>query len=264
MIIDSHLHLPGRKEGRTLLDSRQELLRELERCKVDYAIVIPDSVPNSEIGSLDEVLDLVENDRRLFVMGTINIRKDKAPHIAKLDHLFQKHRIVAIKIFPGWEPIFPTDKRLTPVYELCLKYDLPIVMHTGGRKQGKYNDPKYIIKIAGKYPNLKIVIAHYFFPRVEYCHETTRPYENIYFDTSGLADDEVIATTGLQKIRDTLALTARERPSGVVFGTDYAQCSVEKHIALVESLELSNEAKERIFFKNALQLFRLSRVLEPA
>jgi hypothetical protein len=257
MIIDSHLHLPGRKEGKTLLDSRQELLRELERCKVDCAIVIPDSVPISEIGSLDEVLDLVETDKRLFVMGTINIRKDKASHIAKLDHLFETRKIVAIKIFPGWEPVYPTDKRLAPVYELCLKHDLPIVMHTGGRKQGKYNDPKYIVKIADKYPNLKIVIAHYFFPRVEYCHEITRPYENIYFDTSGLADEEVIAITGLQKIRDTLALTAEERPRGIIFGSDYAQSSIEKHIALVESLKLSKETKEMIFFKNALQLFKL-------
>jgi hypothetical protein len=257
MIIDSHLHLPGRREGKTLADSRQELLRELEECRVDYAIVIPDNVPKSEIGSLDEVLGLVENERRLFVMGTINIRKDKEPHILKLDQLFRTGRIVAVKIFPGHEPIYPTDKRLTPVYELCVKYDLPIVIHTGGRKQSKYNDPKFIVKIANRHPELKIVIAHYFFPQVEYCHEITRPYENIYFDTSGLADDEVIAATGLQKIRDTLALTAKERPSSVVFGTDYAMCSIKKHIALIESLELSKEIKEMIFSKNSIQLFKL-------
>jgi hypothetical protein len=171
--------------------------------------------------------------------------------------LFRTQRIVAIKIFPGHEPIYPTDKRLTPVYELCVKHDLPIVIHTGGRKQGKYNDPKFIVKIADRYPELKIVIAHYFFPKVEYCHEITRPYENIYFDTSGLADDEVIAVTGLQKIRDTLALTARERPSGVVFGTDYAGCSIKKHMTLIESLELSRELKEMIFSKNSIRLFKL-------
>jgi len=257
MIIDSHQHLPVRREGKTLADSRQELLHELGECKVDYAIVIPDNVPNSEIGSLDEVLDLVENEKRLFVMGTINIRKDKESHLLKLDRLFRTGRIVAIKIFPGHEPIYPTDRRLEPVYELCVKHDLPIVIHTGGRKQGKYNDPKFIVKICDRHPELKIVIAHYFFPRVEYCHEITRPYENIYFDTSALADDGVIAATGLQKIRDTLTLTARERPSNVVFGTDYAGCGIKNHIALIESLELSREIKERIFSKNSIQLFKL-------
>lgn len=257
MIIDSHLHLPKRAEGKTLADSKQELLRVLEECRVDYGIVIPDNVPSSEIGSLDEVLSLVENGKHLFVMGTINIRKDKESHIQKLDRLFRTERIVAVKIFPGWEPIFPSDRRLTPVYELCVKHDLPIVIHTGGRKQGKYNDPKFIVKIADKHPKLKIVIAHYFFPRVEYCHNITRPYENIYFDTSGLADDEVIAVTGLEKIKDTLTLTARERPNNVVFGTDYAGCSIRKHIDLIESLGLSNEFKEMIFFRNSIRLFRL-------
>jgi predicted TIM-barrel fold metal-dependent hydrolase len=258
MIIDSHLHLPSRKEGKTLADSRQTLLHDLEECKVDYAIVIPDNLPNSEIGSLDEVLNLAENEKRLFVMGTINIMKDKEPHILKLDQLFRTKRIVAIKIFPGHEPIYPTDKRLTPVYELCVKHDLPVVIHTGGRRQSKYNDPKFIIKVADKHPELKIVIAHFFFPRVEYCHEITRPYENMYFDTSGLADDAVIAVTGLQKIRRVLTLTAKEHPNNIVFGTDYAECSTMKHIALIESLELPRELKERIFSENSIQLFKLT------
>ena len=257
MIIDSHLHLPSRREGKTLADSRQELLHELEECKVDYAIVIPDNVPVSEIGSLDEVLDLVENERHLFVTGTINIRKDKEPHILKLDKLFRTERIVAVKIFPGHDPIYPTDKRLTPVYELCVKHNLPVVIHTGGQKQSKYNDPKFIVKIAEKHPKLKIVIAHYFFPRIEYCHDITSPYENIYFDTSGLADDEVIADTGLQKIKKILAVTTQERPNNVVFGTDYAMCSIKKHIDLIESLPISEELKDRIFSRNSIELFNL-------
>jgi len=257
MIIDSHLHLPSRREGKTLADSRQELLHELEECKVDYAIVIPDNVPVSEIGSLDEVLDLVENERHLFVTGTINIRKDKEPHILKLDKLFRTERIVAVKIFPGHDPIYPTDKRLTPVYELCVKHNLPVVIHTGGQKQSKYNDPKFIVKIAEKHPKLKIVIAHYFFPRIEYCHDITSPYENIYFDTSGLADDEVIADTGLQKIKKILAVTTQERPNNVVFGTDYAMCSIRKHIDLIESLPISEELKDRIFSRNSIELFNL-------
>jgi predicted TIM-barrel fold metal-dependent hydrolase len=258
MIIDSHLHLPSVKQGRTLADSRKELLQKLRESNVDYAILIPDNRPVSEIGSLDQVLSLVEHDRNLFVMGTIDVQnRNRLLLTRKLARLFQDKRIFAVKIFPGHDPIYPTDKRLTPVYELCIKFDLPMVIHTGGKKQGKYNDPKFIIKIAKRYPKLKIVIAHYFFPRVEYCHDITRPYENIYFDTSGLADDEVIAATGLQKIKNVLALTAEERPDNVVFGTDYAMCSIRKHIDLIESLAIPREAKEKIFSANSIQLFKL-------
>jgi predicted TIM-barrel fold metal-dependent hydrolase len=261
MIIDSHLHLPALKEGRTLADSKAELLRELKKNKVDYAIVIPDNTPVSEIGSLDEVLNLVEDEKRLFVMGTINIQKDKEPHILKLDFLFRTRRIVAVKIFPGHDPIYPTDKRLAPVYELCIKYDSPIVIHTGaGTKKpqdAKYNDPKHIVKIAERFPSLKIVIAHYFYPEVEYCYELTKPYENIYFDTSGLADEEVIQETGLDKIKKILTLTEKQRPGNVVFGTDYAMCKIKRHIDLIESLPIGKELKDNIFYKNSIRLFDL-------
>jgi predicted TIM-barrel fold metal-dependent hydrolase len=259
MIIDCHLHLPSLKDTKTLEESKAKLLEDLSTNGVDYAILIPDNTAKSDIGNLDEVLGLAKDDKRLYVMGTIDIQKrNYMSQTKRLAQLFQTGRIVATKIFPGHNTIYPTDKRLTPVYELCVKYDLPVVIHTGGQKQGKYNDPKFIIKIAEKHPKLKIVIAHYFFPKVEYCYEMTRPYENIYFDTSGLADDEVIAATGLQKIRRILALTAKERPNNVVFGTDYAMCSIKKHIELVESLEISRQEKNRILGENAIKLFHLS------
>jgi len=261
MLIDCHLHLPALKEGKTLTDSKRELLQELKKDNVDYAILIPDNTPVSEIGTLEEVLSLVENDRHLFVMGTIDIQKDKEPHVRKLDRLFQSGRIVAVKIFPGHDTHYPTDKRLIPVYSLCIKYDLPIVIHTGASsgnpKAAKYNDPKHIVKIAKKFPELKIVIAHYFYPKVEYCYETTKPYKNIYFDTSGLADDEVIEETGFDNVKRILTLTAKERPYNVVFGTDYAMCNIKKHIALIESLAVPRELKEMIFSGNSIKLFRL-------
>ena len=257
MIIDSHVHLPSRKNGRTLDYSKRDLIQQLDVWRIDYAVVIPDNIPKSTIGDLDEVLSLVEKEKRLFVMGTIDIKKNAASQIQKLDLLFQMQKIVAVKIFPGHDPIYPTDRRLTPVYDLCVKYDRPIVIHTGGNRRSKYNDPKFIVKIANQHPNIKIVISHYFFPRMRYCYELTKPYENIYFDTSALADDEVVRLTGLEKIREILTLTAKERPNNVLFGTDYGACSIQKHIALIESLALSKEAQHKLFAENAIQLFRL-------
>jgi hypothetical protein len=167
-----------------------------------------------------------------------------------------------VKIFPGHDPIYPTGKRLGPVYDLCVKYDLPIVIHTGPNSRNpepaKYNDPKHIVKVARGFPKLKIVIAHYFWPKVGYCHELTKPYANIHFDTSGLADDEVVEETGFDKIKKVLTLTVEQRARNVVFGTDYAMCNIRKHIELIESLKISRQAKDRTLSENAIKLFHLS------
>ncbi|MEM3700872.1 MAG: amidohydrolase family protein [Candidatus Bathyarchaeia archaeon] len=263
MIIDCHQHLPSLKKTKSFERSKEKLLRELYKNEIEYAILIPDNTSKSEIGGLDEVLQLVKGEEQLYVMGTIDIQKrNYLSQIQKLDKLFHARSIVAVKIFPGHDTIYPTDKRLMPVYELCIKHDSPIVIHTGASskhpEQAKYNDPKFIIKIAEKFPALKIVIAHYFYPKVEYCYNLTKGYYNIYFDISGLADDEVIAETGLAKIRKVLTQTVRERPNQVVFGTDYAMCSIKKHIELVESLEIERLAKVKIFSENAIKLFRLN------
>lgn len=262
MIIDCHQHLPSLEKEKTLENSKAKLLTELCRSKIDYAILIPDNTPKSEIGSLDEVLQLVKDNKQLYVMGTIDIQKrDYMSQTLKLDKLFQAGSIVAVKIFPGHDTIYPTDTRLLPVYKLCIKHAMPIVIHTGASskdpEQARYNDPKHIIKIAERFSALKIVIAHYFYPKVEYCYNLTKAYENIYFDTSGLADDEVIAETGLAKIKKILTLTAIDRPNNIIFGTDYAMCSIRKHIALVESLEIDRLTKDKIFAENAIKLFHL-------
>lgn len=261
MIIDSHLHLPGVNKDRNFEDSKKILLRDLKVNGIDYAILIPDNVPGSTIGDLDTALALTKDERKLFLMGTIDIFKDKKSHLDKLDFLFKQEYIVGIKIFPGHEPLYPTDKRLIPVYKLCVKYDLPIVIHTGWNPGNpdvaKYNDPIHIIKIAETFPQLRIVISHYFWPKVEYCHDLTKSYDNIYFDLSGLADDEVIKETGLDRIKKVLVETVNERPDNVVFGTDYPICSFIEHIDLVNRLKISEENRQKIFYRNALKLFKL-------
>ncbi|MFB3888225.1 MAG: amidohydrolase family protein [Candidatus Bathyarchaeia archaeon] len=262
MIIDCHEHLPSVRITGSLAASKNLLNEELRRNGIDHAILIPDNADKSEIGSLDEVLQLVEGDRRFSVMGTLDAQKrDWKLQTEKLGRLMVDERIVAVKIFPGHDPVYPTDRRLRRVCELCIQHDLPVVIHTGAGpkrpERARYNDPKHIVKVARRFPALKIVIAHYFFPRVEYCYKATKACANIYFDTSALADDEVVAATGQAVIRRVLSATANERPSSVVFGTDYAMCSISSHLRLIKSLDIDEKTRDRILSKNAADLFHL-------
>lgn len=261
MIIDCHTHLPVISSERNFEDSKKIMLEDMKNCGVDFAIVIPDNVHESKIGDLDVNLGIVEGEKNLFLLGTIDIEKDGEDWISKLDSLFGEGKIKGIKIFPGHDPIYPTDKRLVPVCELCVRYDYPLMIHTGQNSNdsdvARYNDPKYIVELAKKFPDLKIIISHYFWPRVEYCYEITRGFKNIYFDTSALADEEVIEASGLDKIKDVLCRSIRDNPESLLFGTDYAMCSFIDHIALIDSLDLTEIDKERVFWKNANKLFRL-------
>jgi hypothetical protein len=262
MIIDAHLHLPSIGERRTYDQAMDLLVSNLREEGVDYAVLIPDNVPGSAIGDVDTCLRLIEGEPGLFLLGTVDTEHQGEEWTAYTDSLLTQRKIVGMKIFPGHDPIYPTDPRLFPYYEMCQAHDAPMVIHTGWNpghpEVAEYNDPKYIVEIARRYPGLPIVIAHYFWPEVDYCFDLTHNCPNIYYDTSGLAAPEVVKITGGEAIRRVLLKTLNEDPRKVIFGTDYPMCDRQQHMDLINALPVSEEVHEGIFGRNAAQLFGLS------
>ena len=93
---------------------------------------------------------------------------------------------------------------------------------------------------------------------MEYCYELTKDLKNIYYDTSAMADPEVVeATGGWDMIVQILKKTVLLKPDSVLFGTDWPMCPVDKHIQLVKDLKLDSKIEEKIFFLNAVNLYKL-------
>jgi len=160
------------------------------------------------------------------------------------------------------DPYYPTDKRCLPYYELCDKLGVPILFHTGENSGdsecSKWNDPKYIVKIAKKHPDLKIIIAHYYWPKMDYCYEAAKDIKNIFFDIAAMTDDEVVEMSGgTGKVRNILEKTISNGSDKVIFGTDWPMGKTENHINLIKSLNLKKDIEDKIFYKNAIKLYRL-------
>lgn len=263
MIIDSHLHISYLDEERkNLFEVKKELLESMEKFGINYSIVIPDNVPNPKCADMKTMFEIIGDDKQFFSMGTINIFQDIEKQILHLEPLITAKKICAIKLFPGHDPFYPTDERCQLVYKLCVKHDIPVVFHTGASTRdsecAKYNDPKYLVKIAEKYKTLKVVISHFFWPKMEYCYELTKNLKNIYYDTSAMADDEVIESSGgWKKVVEILKKTVLLKPENVLFGTDWPMCPVDKHIQLIKNIGLDSKTEEKIFFLNAVNLYKL-------
>lgn len=261
MIIDSHVHISYLRKRKGFSQARDDLLLDMKRNRVSRAIVIPDNLQNSKCADLETVIGLIKDEPRLSMVGTLKITDINKASLNTIEGLLRKKTIRGFKIFPGHDPVYPTDTRWNPIFKLCQKYGFPLMIHTGmntGDKEcAKYNDPKHIVKIAKLYPRLKIVISHYFWPKLEYCFSITNNFNNIYFDTSGLADPEVVsASGGIKKVKDILTKTIRRKNDSVIFGSDWPMCNTKKHIDLIDSLPITNEEKEKVFSKNSLKLFR--------
>jgi predicted TIM-barrel fold metal-dependent hydrolase len=145
---------------------------------------------------------------------------------------------------------------------MCQQLKVPVVFHTGENEGhpevARFNDPKYIVEVAKRYPTLPVVITHYFWPKIDYCYEVTKNSPNIYFELAGTADKEVMEKSGgMEKMKKILEKTIQDRPDQVIFGSDWPLCSIESHIALVQSMQISTAHREYVFSKNAIKLYKL-------
>ena len=273
MIIDSHVHIStytGKGNG---LDVTVDILsKEMDENGIDYSIVIPDNLEGDpKIADLDTTLRLIQNKKNLFALGSPQIIQRGINEVEKYRKLLEIETLKGLKFFPGHDPYNAADERCLPYYKLLQELGYPIVIHTGEVSSDPkianpldFNDPKYIVEIAKKFPKLKIVIAHYYWPKIEYCYEITKNIPNIYFEISGCADDEVLkASGGIEKMASVLKKTITDRSDKVIFGTDWPLCDsktesgFKKHIDLVNSLGLDEETEQLIFWKNANEVYKL-------
>jgi len=264
MKIDSHVHISVyENNAKNLEEAFGLLLSNMKENQIDYIMVIPDNVKNSpEIADLDKASELIKSHDNIFLLGSPQIIQRGSSEAEYYKNLLNKGVIKGIKFYPGHDPYYPTDERCFPYYELCQELNVPVIFHTGenssNSKVAKWNDPKYIVEIANQYPNLKIIITHYYWPKLDYCYEVTKDCPNIYFETAGLADKEVIEKSGgIKKIREILTKTIRDRPDQILFGTDWPMCKIKDHVGLIESLEIPPALKEKVFSENAIKIYKL-------
>jgi len=262
MIIDCHTHLSQYNHpGQTFASIRDSLLSSMAQQGVDCSLVYPDSQPDTVVADLETTQRVVEGCPRLRMLGTIALPDSDPMVLGKLGQLASAGKIVGIKLYPGFELFYPDQPSCYPVYELCLKYDLTVVFHSGESMheawREEYNHPRRIAQVAEAFPKLRIVIAHFSQPHLTACRDVVLSNANVYADISGLAHPEVEECCGKATIRAVLEEVARNQPTKVLFGTDWPICDVRGHIALVESLTIPDATKARILSENAAAVFGL-------
>ena len=251
-IIDAHVHIVEKE--RNFDKALTKLLDELKNNSVDYAIVIPDSEQNTECADTETVIRLIKGYNHLFALGAYSLWHSS---LEKMEEYVYRNLIHGIKLFPGFEPFCPCDKRLFALYELCCKSEIPVVFHTWGEgEHAKYTNPAYIEKIAKHFPKLRIAVAHLFVPKIKYCLQKLLPFKNVYFDISALASEDV-----MKKAKEELKFLKRsieKYPERFVFGSDYPACSIAQHLRFVRSLNLSENTRRKLLFENAETIYGLN------
>lgn len=252
MIVDAHVHLPVVDDCISLQQKKERLLLEMTQNQVSKCIVISDSDITSPIGAVDECVELFKDTDNIYVVGGISPFFDYQNQLVKLENYLEKKMIIGIKLFTGHEMFYLTDNRISEVYDLAIRYDVPVLFHSGW-DNSRYSAASVVAKVAEEYPELKLVCCHCFYPNICDCQELIQ-YSNVYFDISSIADDLTI----LREVESEIKKLIHMIPTRVLFGSDYSGCNQVHHIELVRRLALDKRTEELVFEKNAIRLYSLN------
>jgi len=177
--------------------------------------------------------------------------------------------IKGIKLHPLQQGVNIDDKRYLKILEYCSELDLIVVLHAGadpGFPGQERVTPKMIRQALDQVGPIKLIAAHmgslmYWDSVPEYLLDTS-----VYIDTSfalgkmaqtseNFYTEDQLQLLSEEQFCQLIALFGKER---ILFGTDSPwnrQIYTKKQI---DSLPLSEDVKEHIYFKNACKLLNLT------
>jgi uncharacterized protein len=271
MIINSHIHLDIYTDKNISMKNRISNLKKImKNSKIDKSIVIASLDDNTgKMGIMKELVPYIEKEKDLFLIGTLPIKKYTNKDIKELEKLILKKKIIGVKIYTGYEDFFPNDKRCDKIYDLCEKYTLPVIFHSGETfLEGmgiKYAMPIHIDEVAIKRPNLKIVIAHIGNPWTYETAVILNRNKNVYADISGIVWN-CFDSYWKKHYSEIIIMLIKwcDGNNKLLFGTDWPCCDekdyfkIDKsYIDFVNKLKISKKDKEKIFYLNAKKVFNI-------
>lgn len=274
-IIDNHVHLSVHPKSRAKIE---ELEKSMTKNGIDVALALAAYFPR-KTGSItnEQILSLTEGYENILVFGSLDAENNLQEGVIELERLLTEDRIVGIKLYPGYQFIYPNDEKLDAVYELATRFSVPVMFHSGLAYKSpggiRFSRPIYFDDVADKFPDMKIIISHFGDPSIKEATAVAHKNPNVFLDFSGLISNTTKNQQRSEKwkrkneelITETIAsvfidLMGTEK---IIFGTDWPISSHKSYLSLVDSLEemleLNSNEKRQILSGNIKRVLGIKK-----
>ncbi len=264
MIIDVHTHINNYHEDKILplQEGLGRLLNAMAENSVDYSLILTSYKVNEHRPSVKAVTEATRDMNNIGVVAGISYLHYKERDLREISDFLKDGLIKGLKLYPGYEPFYPHDKRMQVVYELATEFDVPVMFHSGDTYSPKgkirFSHPLHIDDVAVDFPDLKIVICHVGNPWIRDCMEVVYKNKNVFADFSGLVlgDFSDKFEKYMKGQLEEMILYAGE-PEYLLYGTDWPISTMKSYLNFMKQLDLPDDKKEMIYWKNAAKLFKI-------
>jgi uncharacterized protein len=271
-IIDCHIHLNiydkiNKTEGKipSLQERLDALLETMENNNISYSLLLSSYKVDVNRPSTAQVIDIVDKNNikdKLGVVAGFTIDNHTQEDLKNYRQWLKDDIIKGIKLYCGYEHHYPYDERYQIIYDMCIEFGCPLMIHTGDafshRAKIKYSHPLNVDDVAVDNPELKIVMCHIGNPWITDCQEILYKNKNVYADISGLIVGDFTLSGEIHyanKIKEILNYV--DSPHHLLYGSDWPISNMKSYTNFVQKLDLDKESFDLLMFKNAKNIFKI-------
>ncbi|NOZ23462.1 MAG: amidohydrolase [Planctomycetes bacterium] len=247
MIIDAHIHIPsadGDNFGWPTATTLDEVLAKMDRAGIDKAVITSTrstrakNMAECRAGNR-EMLEAVAGRPDRFI-GACQVHPSSVEEaVAELRTMRERHAVRWLGELCGYLGGYSYDTdEFETILDAACDLGMTVQMHTA--------DVETLRRQAGARPATSFVLSHLGGAKEHTVRvEAVAKHPNIYIDISG----SDVSRAGILE-----AYLREAGPEKILFATDYIICEPIVYVARIEALNIGEEAKEKIFYRNIERL----------
>jgi len=265
MIVDCHVHLNNyhAEEVDALDVCLARLNRAMRLNRIDLALVLTSYKVNPGRPSTRRVIEAARGMSHLAIVAGLDYHSFEPDQLGELEGFVQERKLRGLKLYPGYQPFYPSDPKWEPAYAFAARHGIPVMIHSGDtfspQAKVKYAHPLQIDEVAVDHPEVNFVICHIGNPWIRDCMEVVYKNANVYTDISGLVlgnFSDRFERFMRKQVQEMLLFGVE--PAKVLFGTDWPISSIESYLEFMDELATPQPEKRKILAENAIALFGLN------
>ena len=238
------IRLPPHTDG-----SISDLLEKMDRAHVDRAVVCNIATnPKQNVNVNNFAIETLQNHGdRLIPLGSIHPGFDDAEN--EIRRLCSAG-IKGLKIHPDYMGVEISSPDFDIIFDTASRLGMFIITHAGFDVYSPskvWAPPSGILARLERSPDARLICAHFGGNMMYSEVEEKLIGKNVWIDAS------CGPITSLSREQAAKMLSNHDSEK-ILFGSDCPWCSFEATLEYLDSLDISDDLKEKIFFKNALRL----------
>lgn len=263
MIIDFHTHYYPEQLAKRAIEkfnridgftacsngTRDALEASMQKAGIDISLALPLAWKPENVAGINRWAAL-HNRHPVYLLGTIHPAVDDPEMVIRQ---VAEYGLKGIKLHPEFQEFTFDEPRMENIFRACIEHDIFILTHAGrdlNLPPPPNSDPARLATLHYRFPELKLVIAHFgswgLWDEVEEHLIGLPVYLDLAFVPSYIPEHKLVG------------MIRRHGSKRILFGTDSPWRDQSEYVDFVRHLALDASEKEDIFWRNAAKLLQLT------